>query len=138
VEQAYVDSLHTQLETRRAQMAHDRLKIDGLEKQVERLRKTLEGIEHALQTEGFGIRFQSTWDAIAFTCVKIREALASTPETPRATPSEALCYACGHLRGEHDEDGCDGITEVSEYGVTWDEPCNCLAFGPRATPGRTP
>jgi hypothetical protein len=89
VEQAYVDSLHRQLDTKRAQMAHDRLKIDGLEKQVERLRQALtlcaewfDGYAASHRAKGADEKAARNEERAGF-CYR---ALASTPETPRATP----------------------------------------------------
>jgi hypothetical protein len=44
IELAYVEGLHKKLDTKRAQMAHDRLRIQGLEKRVDALVEALREI----------------------------------------------------------------------------------------------
>jgi hypothetical protein len=86
VEQAYVDSLHRQLDTKRAQMAHDRLKIDGLEKRVRALRQALtlcaewfDGYAASHRAKGADEKAARNEERAGF-CYR---ALASTPETTR-------------------------------------------------------
>jgi hypothetical protein len=59
----------------------------------------------------------------------IRDRLRS-PESTRSWPgeTETLCDECGHPASEHLPDGCVGLVEVSEHGVSWDEMCGCAAF----------